>query len=125
MVGQTSPQSRRLHILPPTRRFSIPNIITNSFKLREGRIDSVLRLVMIGSTRYLGRLALACLALTPVVVAVLPPDYDFAAHKEAMARQSRFQKTGKLARRADESDGLDDFECTKSIPCKIGCCGAM
>ncbi|KAK1850239.1 putative class V chitinase [Colletotrichum chrysophilum] len=38
-----------------------------------------------------------------------------------MARQVRFHRTGKLAKRQDEGD--DDYVCTATKGCDIGCCG--
>ncbi|KAK0612209.1 glycoside hydrolase superfamily [Immersiella caudata] len=42
-----------------------------------------------------------------------------------MARQVRYQKTGKLARRQGEPDDAPDYSCSASKLCKIGCCGPL
>lgn len=72
----------------------------------------------------LRRLVLACLALSPALVeAAVSPRH--AKHMEAMARQVRHQKTGKLARRQEDPDDADDYSCSASKPCEIGCCGPL
>lgn len=67
----------------------------------------------------LRRLALACLVLAPgIAQAIIDRN-----HTAAMARQVRFHRTGKLAKRQDEGD--DDYVCTATKGCDIGCCGPL
>ncbi|KAK3313314.1 glycoside hydrolase superfamily [Apodospora peruviana] len=79
---------------------------------------------------------LACLALSPAVVGHLGHSHlhhkkhmhsrhHAEEHTATMASQAHFQRTGRLARRQDEPDDSDDFACTASKGCKIGCCGPL
>jgi len=73
----------------------------------------------------LRRFVLACLAVLPTVVDAAINSADHANHAAAMARQARFQRTGKLARRQEDPDDAADYTCTANRGCKIGCCGPL
>lgn len=67
----------------------------------------------------LRRFTLACLAMAPgIVSAVIDVN-----HTLAFAKQARFQQTGKIAKR--QEDDSEQYTCTASRGCDIGCCGAL
>lgn len=74
--------------------------------------------------RYLRRFVVACVAISPAMADATMNITSFTA---AMARQSRLQRTGSpLADTIQTaSDDVDDYTCTKTKHCNLGCCGPL